>query len=345
MPKRRSAKAQRMPVRSWLGSALGFRTVRLFTALSVHRTYRPRLCGQRSGVFLTALRPLAYPPAVALGGSRNEHDGGGGGTLPASDHGAGPTVTGPSPASGALTARATANALNAAILAEGSAERAVKEKAYLKSSLKHHGTPVPVTRKLVRSLLRSRRDLNRERLVAIAEELWAIQVHEARAAAVMVLAARTELLLASDMRLLTRWLREARTWALVDEIAPRVAGPLLARYPELEATIDQWATDEDFWLRRAALLSYLEPLRRGEDVFERFAQLADRMLDEREFFVRKAIGWALRESGKRAPSEVHAWLRPRLARTSGVTLREAIKYLTPEQAAELTRLASSSRRK
>jgi 3-methyladenine DNA glycosylase AlkD len=160
-------------------------------------------------------------------------------------------------------------------------------------------------------------------------------VHETRAAAVMVLAGRAELLLPSDLPLLTRWLREARTWALVDEIAPRVVGPLLARYPEVEATIGLWATDEDFWLRRAALLSYLGPLRRGEDVFERFAQLADGMLEEREFFVRKAIGWALRERGKRAPNEVHAWLLPRLARTSGVTLREAVKYLAPEQAAEL----------
>ena len=54
------------------------------------------------------------------------------------------------------------------------------------------------------------------------------------------------------------------------------------------------------------------------------------MLDEREFFIRKAIGWVLREAGKRRPEEVAAWLAPRTDRASGVTMREAVKYLPPE---------------
>jgi 3-methyladenine DNA glycosylase AlkD len=55
------------------------------------------------------------------------------------------------------------------------------------------------------------------------------------------------------------------------------------------------------------------------------------MLDEKEFFIRKAIGWVLREVGKQRPDEVFEWLAPRTARTSGVTMREAVKYLKPEQ--------------
>jgi 3-methyladenine DNA glycosylase AlkD len=51
------------------------------------------------------------------------------------------------------------------------------------------------------------------------------------------------------------------------------------------------------------------------------------MLGEREFFIRKAIGWVLREAGKRRPDEVAAWLGPRTHRASGVTMREAVKYL------------------
>jgi 3-methyladenine DNA glycosylase AlkD len=51
------------------------------------------------------------------------------------------------------------------------------------------------------------------------------------------------------------------------------------------------------------------------------------MLDESEFFIRKAIGWVLRETGKRRPDEVYAWLAPRTARASGVTMREAVKHL------------------
>ena len=51
------------------------------------------------------------------------------------------------------------------------------------------------------------------------------------------------------------------------------------------------------------------------------------MLDEKEFFIRKAIGWVLREAAKKRPTEVVAWLAPRTGRTSGVTIREAVKYL------------------
>jgi 3-methyladenine DNA glycosylase AlkD len=65
--------------------------------------------------------------------------------------------------------------------------------------------------------------------------------------------------------------------------------------------------------------------------FTRFGRYADAMLDEKEFFIRKAIGWVLRETGKTRPDEVYEWLAPRIGRASGVTVREAVKYLTPEQ--------------
>lgn len=55
------------------------------------------------------------------------------------------------------------------------------------------------------------------------------------------------------------------------------------------------------------------------------------MLDEREFFVRKAIGWVLRDTSRKRPDLVFEWLLPRAARASGVTRREAVKYLSAEQ--------------
>ena len=63
---------------------------------------------------------------------------------------------------------------------------------------------------------------------------------------------------------------------------------------------------------------------------DRFLTRADPMLEEREFFIRKAIGWVLRESSKRQPEAVAAWLAPRTHRASGVTMREAVKYLPPD---------------
>ena len=71
-------------------------------------------------------------------------------------------------------------------------------------------------------------------------------------------------------------------------------------------------------------------LKAGAD-FDRFAGWADAMLDERELFIGKAIGRVLREAGKTRAAELYEWPLPRAARTSGVTMREAVKYLEPDQ--------------
>jgi 3-methyladenine DNA glycosylase AlkD len=76
------------------------------------------------------------------------------------------------------------------------------------------------------------------------------------------------------------------------------------------------------------------PLKNGAS-FNRFARRADLLLDEKEFFIRKAIGWVLRETSKHRPRDVYEWLAPRTDRASGVTMREAVKYLDERQAKRL----------
>jgi len=149
--------------------------------------------------------------------------------------------------------------------------------------------------------------------------------------AVLLLDAFESLLGRSDIALLERLIRQSKTWAFVDELSIAVTGRLVERWAGLVDDLDRWSVDDDFWIRRAALLALLPQLRRGAGDFERFGRYADRMLDEREFFIRKAIGWVLRETGKKQPDLVYAWLLPRCARASGVTVREAVKYLAPYQ--------------
>jgi 3-methyladenine DNA glycosylase AlkD len=230
---------------------------------------------------------------------------------------------------------AEARAIEQAIRAAGTPERAAGAQAYLKSSLEFTGTTVPSVRAKLRSWRRGHPDLTRGGLAAVVTALWSRPVFECRMAAVLLLTDRQLLLTAADAPLLEDMLRAAGTWALVDGLAADVMGPLVERYPELTATLDRWAGDGDFWLRRSALLALLLPLRRGDGDFGRFAGYADRMLAEREFFVRKAIGWVLRETGKRRPDLVAGWLTPRVHRASGVTVREAVKPLPPAQRAEL----------
>jgi 3-methyladenine DNA glycosylase AlkD len=215
----------------------------------------------------------------------------------------------------------------------GSPTRAASEQNYLKSKLEFTGTTVPQTRAIVRGWRLDHAGLTRQRLTQVAAALWDAPVYECQLAAVLLLTDRRALLQAGDTALVERMLRSAGTWALVDGLAADVMGSLVARFPdELHPTLDQWAADANFWLRRSALLALLVPLRRGDPAnFERFAGYADAMLGEQEFFIRKAIGWVLRETGKRQPGLVTDWLAPRAHRVSGVTMREAVKWLPASQ--------------
>lgn len=214
-------------------------------------------------------------------------------------------------------------------------ERAVKEKAYLRSELEHLGTRVPAVRREALRLARTRVPRELATTKAAADELWSSAVHELRLAALELLAERADLLTPQQLPYLESLVRQARTWALIDVVAPKAVGTLLARYSAVQDAMRAWAADTDFWVRRAALLAYLKNLPAGRTPFHDFTAVADPLLEDREFFVRKAMGWVLREYGKVAPDEVFGWLWPRRARAARLTVREAAKYLRDEQRSAL----------
>jgi 3-methyladenine DNA glycosylase AlkD len=225
-------------------------------------------------------------------------------------------------------AAAEADAIYNALSTGVSPDRAAGSKAYLKLDLQFTGATVPQARAVVTAWRKSQPGPDRVRLLAVTADLWSRPVFECRLAALLMLVDSRALLTPADLRFVERLLRDSGTWALVDSLAADVAGSLVARFPELYPTLDRWAADPDFWIRRSALLALLVPLRRGDVTqFDRFGRYADGMLTEREFFIRKAIGWVLRETAKKHPDLVADWLAPRASRASGVTMREAVKYL------------------
>jgi 3-methyladenine DNA glycosylase AlkD len=225
-----------------------------------------------------------------------------------------------------LAARAVADDLERDLRALGTPERAEGEKRYLKSDLDFLGVSVWGIRKVMKAFAEQHRDLPRDDVAALIEALWAKPVFERRMIAAVLLEEYVAVLEPSDLELIERLIRESKTWALVDVLSGDVVGEIILRNPEVAARLDAWAKDDDFWVRRSALLAQLLPLKHGAS-FRRFASYADAMLDEKEFFIRKGIGWVLRETSKRRPDEVYEWLAPRAHRSSGVTIREAVKYL------------------
>jgi 3-methyladenine DNA glycosylase AlkD len=140
--------------------------------------------------------------------------------------------------------------------------------------------------------------------------------------------------------------RRGACWAHVDYLVTKVIGPVLEGKPGLTAFVRRHASDDDFWVRRVALLAQLRALRRGGGDFALFAEVAAPMLPEREFFIRKAIGWVLRDVSNLRPALVRDFLLAHARACSGVTWREATKYLPPGMLRAVTakRAAPSARR-
>ncbi len=223
----------------------------------------------------------------------------------------------------------------AAMLPLADPARATQAKSYLKSDLDFLGVSVPDIRHSVVAMARAHPDLSRDNAVAWAEALWSQPVHERRTAAIEVVRYYRNELSPPDLDLVADWVRVAHGWAYVDPLAGDIAGPIAGRYPQAWPLIDAWARDEDFWLRRSALLTLLAGIRTGQPDLTRFERYATPMLAEREFFIAKAIGWVLRETAKRDPAYVAAWTGRHLEMMSGVTFREAVRRLPEPQAATL----------
>jgi 3-methyladenine DNA glycosylase AlkD len=228
-------------------------------------------------------------------------------------------------------ARQAAEDLAAELRKLGTPERAAQEKKYLKSDLEFYGVRVPDMRRAVKAA--GRRD--REAAIALAIALWEVPVFERRAAAVETLEIVVMVMKASDLKTVERLIREAGTWALVDGLAGSVAGKIADREPAAWRRIDGWAADPDFWVRRSALLALLAGIRAGRPDLDRFERYATPMIGETEFFIRKAIGWVLREISRRDPAWVAAWTGAHLDVMSGVTFREAVRRLPADDAERL----------
>lgn len=212
------------------------------------------------------------------------------------------------------------------------AERAAQEQRYLKSALVHRGNTVPQLRTAVRAVSGQFAKPTATQLAELTHLAWSTGCYEDRALACFALERHAKTLSAADLPWLETALRNSHTWALVDELALQVVSALWFR--ERAAclpTLDRWAHDSDFWLRRTALLCTLGSWRMatpvGSQPFDRaqFEAWAVPLLAEREFFLRKALGWILREVAKREPSYVMDFVARYGEQLSALSRREALR--------------------
>ncbi len=114
-------------------------------------------------------------------------------------------------------------------------------------------------------------------------------------------------------------------WDTVDSLASHTVGRLVRTHPELSAVMDDWVASDDIWLARTAILHQLAS-KAETDADRLFAYCRARAADT-EFFIRKAIGWALREYSKTDETAVRAFVDEHASALSGLSRTEALKWL------------------
>ena len=193
---------------------------------------------------------------------------------------------------------------------------------------------MPTLRKIARAWLKAHPDTQIEEVSDLAAQLWDSVWHEERILAVLLLEYRCDDLTLAQMPLIENMLHGVTGWAQLDPIAIGLVGALIDTDPATLDYLVRWAASEDFWVRRAAILAQIAQFRQGRGDLNLFATLVVPMLSEgphwtkdERFFIRKAIGWALRELCRSRPDWVFAFVQQHQKQMSGLTYHEATRNL------------------
>ncbi|MDP6174525.1 MAG: DNA alkylation repair protein, partial [Rhodospirillales bacterium] len=201
-------------------------------------------------------------------------------------------------------------------------------KRYLKSPFIMLGCKVPAIRARARAVARAHPQPPMAELLAALTGTWDSDVHEERLLAVFTAQNYRDMFTTDHVAgLLKTWLKESSNWDFVDAIATGIAGQVGLAHAPAWKEIESWAHDPWLWLRRASLLAHIPAMRESRLEKARFRRTCQALAAEREFFVEKALGWALRELGKKDAAFSETVLLELGGSTAPLTRREATRRL------------------
>ena len=228
----------------------------------------------------------------------------------------------------ALTPPQFVRAVQQALMPLADSSQAVKMSAYLLDQFAFLGLQAPVRRQAVKAIGRVQWQSAAD-LLSTADLLWQKPQREYRYTAVDLLRQHSAVLTVNDLPALQVLLLRDPWWETVDGLSAVIAEVLhaaVAQKPNAAQVMDVWLKHPSHWVRRSAMLHQLG-WRLDTDTTRLF-RYAQQLSDEKEFFIRKAIGWALRDYARWNPQAVTDFLLQHRTGISSLTLREAAKHLT-----------------
>ena len=195
-------------------------------------------------------------------------------------------------------------------------------KAYMKNKFEFLGVKTPARRKLAKTFFKQGTDFVLD--WNFINEAWNNPYRELQYTALDYLEIRKKLLTPSDLPRLKK-LAQTKSWWDTIDFLDRLVGSIIARFPETKEIIVAWSCDEDIWLRRLAIDHQL--LRKEETDTKLLEKILVNNLGQTEFFINKAIGWALRDYSKTNPDWVRDFIERHQTEMAALSIREGSKYL------------------
>ena len=220
--------------------------------------------------------------------------------------------------------------LRKALLQAGDPAKAVVMQAYMKSLMPYHGVPTPLLRQVCKATFAEAQLATASEWRDLVLSLWRqARFREERYAALYVAGDRrgTAFQTPAAMKMYEELIVTGAWWDYVDDIASHRVGPILRDHPApMRRKMLAWSRSKDLWKRRSAIICQLRF--RGDTDLGLLYACIEPALGSREFFLQKAIGWALRQYAWTDDAEIKRYVRLNRSRLSALSCREALKNLS-----------------
>lgn len=200
--------------------------------------------------------------------------------------------------------------------------------AYMRNKFPYLGIKSPLRRQLEREFVNEYGLPTLEDLSPILLDLWDLPEREYQYAALMLLGKFEKKLPPDFVETIETLLTTKPWWDTVDTIAGNTVGTHFKRFPEVRETkLEEWRTSDDFWLRRTCILFQLKY--KTDTDFGLLKAIIHENLGSKEFFINKAIGWALRQYTRIDPEGVRTFVAE--TALAPLSAREALKWLNRQE--------------
>ena len=211
------------------------------------------------------------------------------------------------------------------------AKHAAFHKEYHKSSKKFYGLRAKQMTDISKSVFPVKIKIPKVEVLRLIKELWASDWFEEQAIGLLLLERFAKVLAPNDLPYVKKMIGECEGWGHLDWVATKMLGALALNYGEqIYPKVRTWTKSKHLWTRRASILIHVLPARKKKLNAEYALSTFEELLHEKEFFIRKAIGWTLREISKYYPEVTFEFLKEHKKDASGLTLREGARRLPAE---------------